>query len=76
MRSALGESGQTGHEAVDGLLGQEDWVTGGLGELLDAGSDVDRVTDEGDSSFAGGKPDRLPICVSEVAYNGVGTCGA
>ena len=36
----------TGHEGVDGLLGEKDRVTGGLRELLDAGRNVDGVTDQ------------------------------
>jgi hypothetical protein len=35
-------------EGVDGLVCEKDRVTGGLGELLDAGCDVDGVTDQGE----------------------------
>jgi hypothetical protein len=35
-----------------GLLREEDRVTGDFGELLDAGSDVDRVADQGELELA------------------------
>src|SRR4051794_36992442 len=52
IRSPAGESRQSGTQGVDGLLGQKDRVAGGLGELLDTGSDVDGVTDQGELEFA------------------------
>jgi hypothetical protein len=45
MRSAVGESGRSSSQGVDGVAGEKDRVAGGLGELLDAGRDVDGVTD-------------------------------
>ena len=39
-------------QGVDGLLGEQDRVTGGLGELFDAGSDVDGVADQGELQLA------------------------
>ena len=39
-------------QGVDGLVGEQDRVAGGLGELLDAGGDVDGVTDQGELELA------------------------
>jgi Helix-turn-helix domain of resolvase len=47
MESAVDEPGPSRRQSVDTLLGEKDRVAGGLGELLDAGSDVDGVTDQG-----------------------------
>ena len=52
MRSPVGEAGRSRNQSVDGLLGEKDCVAGGLGELLDAGSDVDGVTDQSELEFA------------------------
>lgn len=46
MESAVGESGRSSNQGVDGLVSEKDRVTGGLGELLDPGGDVDGVTDQ------------------------------
>src|SRR4051794_17264335 len=62
IRSPVGESGRSGNQGVDGLLGQKDRVAGGLGELLNTGSDVDGVTDQGElqlASAADGSGDHL-----------------
>jgi hypothetical protein len=48
----VGESGRSSNQGVDGLVGEKDRVTGGFGELLDAGSDVDGVTDQGELELA------------------------
>jgi len=45
--SPIGESKWSSNLGVHALLGEKDCVTGGLGQLLDAGRDVDRVTDQG-----------------------------
>ena len=39
-------------QGVDALAGKQDRVAGGLGELLDAGSDVDGVTDQRELELA------------------------
>ena len=39
-------------QGVDALAGEKDRVAGGLGELLDAGGDIDGVTDQGELQFA------------------------
>ena len=39
-------------QGVDGVAGKKDCVAGGLGELLDAGSDVDGVTDQREFELA------------------------
>jgi hypothetical protein len=33
-------------QGVEGVVGEKDRVTGGLGELLDAGSDIDGISDQ------------------------------
>src|SRR6476659_9301497 len=52
MRSTVDEFGWSRRHSVDGLLGEKDGVTGGLGELFDAGGDVDGVTDQGELQLA------------------------
>ena len=52
MESSLDESGRSRCQGVDALLGEKDGVAGGFGELLDAGRDVDGVTDEGELELA------------------------
>ena len=52
MRSPVDESGRSRSQGVDGLLGEQDRVAGGLGELLDAGGDVDGVADQGELQLA------------------------
>src|SRR6516165_6118184 len=52
MESPVDESGRSRSQGVDALLGEKDRVAGGFGELLDAGSDVDGVTDEGELQLA------------------------
>ena len=52
MRSAIEESGWSGRQGVGALLGEQDGVAGGLGELFDTGGHVDGVTDEGELEFA------------------------
>jgi hypothetical protein len=47
VESPVGESERSRNQGVDGLVGEKDRVTGSLGELLDAGSDVDGVADQG-----------------------------
>jgi hypothetical protein len=49
--SSVAESGRSRSQGVDGLSGEKDGVTGGLGELLDAGSDVDGVPDQSELEF-------------------------
>jgi len=41
MRSPVDEFAWSRRQGVDGVVGQKDCVAGGLGELLDAGSDVE-----------------------------------
>src|SRR6185437_3538897 len=56
------ESGRAMIEGVDALARKQDRVAGGLGELLDAGSDVDSVTDQRElqlASAADGSGDHL-----------------
>jgi hypothetical protein len=43
--------GRSTIHGVDGLVGQKDRVTGGFGELLDTGRDVDGVADQSNSSL-------------------------
>jgi hypothetical protein len=52
MESPVDESGRSRRQGVDALLGEKDRVAGGFGELLDAGGDVDGVTDEGELELA------------------------
>ena len=49
-RSASPEGGRT--QRVYGLAGEKDRVAGGLGELLDAGRDVDGVADQSELELA------------------------
>jgi hypothetical protein len=44
-----------GDQSVEGLLGEQNGVTGVLGELFDAGSDVDGVPDEGEFELPGAR---------------------
>ncbi len=46
VRSTVGEAGRTHIQGVNGLLGHQDRITGGLGQLLDAGCDVDSIADQ------------------------------
>src|ERR1700739_4193730 len=48
MESPVDESGPSRRQGIDALLGEKDRVAGGFGELLDAGCDIDRVTDQGE----------------------------
>src|ERR1700722_14262069 len=52
MKSSVDEAGRTSRQGIDALLGEKDRVAGGFGELLDAGSDIDRVADEGELQLA------------------------
>ena len=52
MGSPVDESERLRSQGVDALLGKKDSVAGGLGELLDAGSHVDGVTDQGELQLA------------------------
>ena len=52
MKPPVGEVGRSRSQRIDGLLGEKDCVTGGLGELLDAGCDIDGVTDQGELQLA------------------------
>src|ERR1700744_2287530 len=52
MGSPVDESGRSRRQGVDAPLGEKDRVTGGFGELLDAGCHVDGVTDEGELELA------------------------
>src|SRR3977135_2603590 len=52
MESPVGESGRSRSQGVDGVVGEKDCVASGLGELLDAGSDVDGVADKGELELA------------------------
>ena len=63
MESPVDESGRSRRQGVDALLGEKDRVAGGFGELLDAGGDVDGVTDQGElelASAADGSGDHHP----------------
>src|SRR4030088_3187503 len=52
MGFPIDESWRTNAQRVDGLLGEKDCVAGGLGELLDTGSDVYGVAYEGELELA------------------------
>src|SRR5271155_980873 len=52
MESPVDESGRSRRRGVDALLGEEDRVAGGLGELLDAGSDVEGIPDQSERELA------------------------
>jgi hypothetical protein len=52
MCSPVDEFGRSRRSGVDGLVGEKDCVTGGLGELLDAGSDISGVADQGELEVA------------------------
>src|ERR1700758_2778821 len=52
MKPPVGEGGRSRSQRINGLLGEKDCVTGGLGELLDAGCDIDGVTDQGELQLA------------------------
>ena len=52
MGSPVGESSRARGEGIGGLLGEKDCVAGGLGELLDAGGDVDGVADQRELQLA------------------------
>ena len=52
MRSAVGEAGWSKARASTVWWVEKDRVAGGLGELLDAGSDVDGVADWGELELA------------------------
>lgn len=54
-------------EGIEGVLGEEDGVACGLGELFDAGGDVDGVADEGELELpaaADGAGDLAPLMCS------------
>ena len=55
--------GRSTIQGVDGLVGQKDRVTGGIGELLDAGRDVDGVADQSNSSLP---PPMVPAITTPV----------
>ena len=52
MRSPVGKPGRRRYQGVDAVIREQDCVIGGLGELLDAGSDVDGVADKGELELA------------------------
>src|SRR6478735_7901565 len=52
VKSPGGEPGRSRNQGGDGLVSEKDCVAGGLGELLDARGDVDRVADQGELEFA------------------------
>src|SRR5262245_56566331 len=52
MRTPVGKSGRSRNQGTNGLISEEDRVAGGLGELLDAGRDVDGVADQGELELA------------------------
>src|ERR1700739_1004162 len=52
MESPVDESGRSKRQGVDALLGEKDGVAGGFGELLDAGCDVDGVTNQRELQLA------------------------
>src|ERR1700739_1967485 len=52
MGSPVDESGRSRRQGIDALVGEKDRVAGGFGELLDAGCDIDGVTDEGELELA------------------------
>ena len=74
MESPVDESRRSNNRGVDALLGEQDRVTGGLGELLDAGSDVDGVTDQGELQLAcaadgAGDPELIPMPIRSPPPN-------
>src|SRR3954466_5853108 len=52
MASPVGERGGPRSQGIDSVLSYKDGVACGLGQLLDAGSDVDRVADQGELQLA------------------------
>src|ERR1700744_2275638 len=52
MGSPVREPERSRCQGVDGRLGNEHCVSGGLGELFDPGSDVDCVADQGELELA------------------------
>jgi hypothetical protein len=52
VKPTVGERGRSRSQGVNGLAGEKDCVAGGLGELLDAGCDVDGVADQGELELA------------------------
>src|SRR5688500_11712990 len=53
VRPPVDEAGGWLGESVERVLGEEDGVAGRLGELFDAGGDVDGVADEGELELPG-----------------------
>ena len=64
MESPVDESGRSRGQGIDALLGEKDCVIGGLGELLDAGSDVDGVADQSELSLP--PPPMVPAITTPV----------
>ena len=52
VMSAVGQSRWSGSQGIDALAGEQDRVSGGLGELLNAGGDVDGVADQSEFELA------------------------
>src|SRR4051794_3252010 len=52
MCTAVDQAGWSSRQGVDGVSGEQNRVTGGLGELLNTGGDVDRVPDQGELELA------------------------
>ena len=52
MQATVDEFGWSRSQGVDALLREQDRVAGGLGELFDAGGDVDGVTDQRELQLA------------------------
>src|SRR4051794_23500128 len=52
VRSPVDESGRSSSQTVDRLASEKDRITGGLSQLLDAGSDIERIADQGELQLA------------------------
>ncbi len=52
MWSTVGKSARRRYHGVHAAIREKDRVTGGLGELFDAGSDVDGVADQSELQLA------------------------
>ena len=52
MASPVGERGRPRYQGIDSLLGEKDGVAGGLGQLLDTGSNVHRIADQRELQLA------------------------
>lgn len=64
MGSAAGEFRQSPAQSVNGMLGEQDCITGGLRELLDTGCHVDGVTDQGEFELS--PPPMVPAITTPV----------